>query len=175
MEKARNVRRAAKGSLTRAIGSVNEFIEAGRPWEEIQQSLANVVKAFTSLEEIHEEYTLLLNDEEFLEAEKWMDACVREYNQINITSNDYIKYQKEKEHTKDNVEVNVINDDENDGLNEGGDDNVNLNVHDVHNENVNADANVNGDANDGINVNENVNVNVNEMSMLMEVSMTVLM
>jgi hypothetical protein len=84
MEKARHVRRAAKGSLTRSIGTVTNLIDAQRSWEEIQNALVGLSKSFEALVVKHEEYTLQLNDEEFDDAEIWMNNCTREFNQCRI-------------------------------------------------------------------------------------------
>ena len=42
MEKAKNVRRAAKGCVTRAITTVNTLIEAKRPGEEVRDALKSL-------------------------------------------------------------------------------------------------------------------------------------
>lgn len=137
MEKAKNVRRAAKGSITRSIGTVNTLIQANRPWEEVQSALDNVAKSFDNLVTKHEEYTLLLNDEEFEEAEQWMDDCTRELNQCNMFANDYIREAKlvieENQAQAVNVIANVDQDPNimnvNDVIN-GHTDNANVHVDD---------------------------------------------
>lgn len=163
MDKARNVRRAAKGTLTRAIGTVNVLIEAKRPWEKTQNALANLSKCFESLLTKHEEYTILLDDDGFEEAEQWMDACTREFNECNMVANDYVRDAKRKEADQKqglNDENIVLNADENDAneVNEIVD--INVNVNDVPDANVPGvhEANVNdGNENAGVNANANVN------------------
>ena len=161
MEKAKNVRRAAKGSLTRAMGTVDVLIEAQRPIEEVLDALKSLTTCFESLMDKHEQYTILLDDEEFEEAEAWMDDCNREYNGCNMKANDYIRHVKQSEADKN---TNGTVDDVNDAnVNDANVNDINVNDANVNDANVN-DANVN-DANvNDANVNDaNVNdANVND-------------
>lgn len=173
MEKARNVRRAAKGSITRAIGTVRTLIEAKRPWEEIQSALDGLAKCFEALITKHEDYTLLLNDEEFEEAEVWMDECAREFNQCNMIGNDYIRNAKRESkinqvQNKDVIAADTIDNVDNQDHVDMNDMNANdgENAHvDVNDENADVDdenANVNDNDVSLNDENENVNANANE-------------
>ena len=74
MDKAKNVRRAAKGTLSRAINVGKELIDAERPVCEVMEAINGVKEAYKSLEVKHEDFTMLLNDTEYNEAEEWMQA-----------------------------------------------------------------------------------------------------
>ena len=43
----------------------------------------------------HEEYAIMLNDEEFEEAELWMQACTSEYAACSILCHDYANKKNE--------------------------------------------------------------------------------
>ena len=152
-ERSKNVRRAAKGCVTRAIATVNTLIEAKRPGEEVRDALKSLKTSFEALAVKHEDYTMFLNDEEFTEAEVWMEDCTHEFNQCTMIAKDY------------------VNDDKQKNENNGGQGNGNMIAGEVVHQNeagsngpndyVNADAtNVNVD-NGEVNVND---VNVNEES-----------
>jgi hypothetical protein len=53
----------------------------------------------------HEEYAIFLNDEEYDEAETWLNECSSEYTQLSIVINDYIKLKTSQ--TKVNEEVSA--------------------------------------------------------------------
>ena len=74
-EKAKNVRRAAKGNLTRTLNAGSQLLEAKRPLQEVRDAFQEVKVAHTDLVAKHEAYTMFLNDEEYTEAETWMDDC----------------------------------------------------------------------------------------------------
>ena len=76
MEKAKNVRRVAKGILTRTLNAEKMLIQAKRPLQEIREALEEIKAAYTDLVSKHEAFTMYLNDEEYAEAETWMDDCV---------------------------------------------------------------------------------------------------
>ena len=96
MEKAKNIRRAAKGCVTRAITTVNTLIEAKRPSEEVKDFLRSLTTSFEALAVKHEDYTMFLNDEEFTEAEVWMEGCTHEFNQCNMIAKDYMNDDKQR-------------------------------------------------------------------------------
>ena len=50
MDKAKNVRRAAKGTLSRAINIGKELIDAERPVCEVMEAINGVKEAYKSLE-----------------------------------------------------------------------------------------------------------------------------
>ena len=123
MDKAKNVRRAAKGTLSRAINVGKELIDAERPVCEVMEAINGVKEAYKSLEVKHEDFTMLLNDTEYNEAEEWMQACNREYMIFCMMSNDYVNANVAKndvdvsnqangDATDVNVEVNVDGDNE---------------------------------------------------------------
>jgi hypothetical protein len=69
--KAKNARRGAKAALTRAMNVTNELIEASGSKSEVKQAFEELRRADEGLGMKHEEFTMLLDDEEFEEAEKW--------------------------------------------------------------------------------------------------------
>ncbi|CAB3985843.1 Hypothetical predicted protein, partial [Paramuricea clavata] len=105
LEKAKNVRRAAKGKLTRVIRTAKVLIEAERPVQEIEDILKEIKDSYAALIVKHEEYAMFLNDEEFDEAENWLNECSSEYTQLSIVINDYIKIKTSQ--TKVNEEVSA--------------------------------------------------------------------
>ena len=105
MEKAKNVRRAAKGNFTRTLNAGNMMIEAKRPVKEVREAFAEVKAAHNDLVAKHEAYTMHLNDDEYEDAEIWMDNCTREYITFSMLVNDYI------DNTSDHKGNEVIQDD----------------------------------------------------------------
>ena len=88
-EKAKNVRRAAKGNLTRTLNTGNQLLQAKRPLQEVRDAFHEVKAAHADLVAKHEAYTMFLNDEEYKEAETWMDDCTRNYIEFSMVVNDY--------------------------------------------------------------------------------------
>ena len=122
-EKAKNVRRAAKGSLTRAINAVKLLMDAERSPLEVRTALKDVKEAHAALAGKHEEYTMFLNDEEYDEAEVWMEECTREYTKCIITVNDY-KEENAEDKEEDAASVSTVSNEgngeqEHDESNEG--------------------------------------------------------
>ena len=91
IEKAKNVRRAAKGKLTRTLKTVSVLLDAQRPVPEIEVVLQEAKEAYTALVTKHEEYTMFLNDEEYKEAEIWLNESTNEYTRMSVVVNDYLK------------------------------------------------------------------------------------
>jgi hypothetical protein len=58
LEKAKNVRRAAKGKLTRIIRTANVLLGAGRPVQEIEDILKEIKDSYAALIVKHEEYAI---------------------------------------------------------------------------------------------------------------------
>ena len=85
MEKAKNVCRAAKGNFTRMLNAGNMMIEAKRPVQEVREAFAEVKAAHNDLVAKHEAYMMHLNNEEYKEAEVWMDS----YITFSMLVNDY--------------------------------------------------------------------------------------
>jgi hypothetical protein len=105
LEKAKNIRRAAKGKLTQVIRTAKVLLGAERPVQEIEDVLKEVKDSYAALIAKHEEYAIFLNDEEYDEAETCLNECSSEYTQISIVINDYIKLKTGQ--TKVNEEVSA--------------------------------------------------------------------
>ena len=90
-EKARNVRRAAKGALTRAINTGKIMLNAKRLATEMYATVKQVKDTYDNLGNKHDDYTMFLDNTEYDEAEKWMEQCTREYTEFMITVNEYEK------------------------------------------------------------------------------------
>jgi hypothetical protein len=88
-EKAKNVRRAGKSALTRALNTGKMMMQAKRSPAEMHASVKDVKTAYDNLGRKHDEYTMYLDDTEYDEAENWMEQCTREYTEFMITVNDY--------------------------------------------------------------------------------------
>ncbi|CAB4027977.1 Hypothetical predicted protein [Paramuricea clavata] len=91
LEKAKNIRRAAKGKITRVI----------RTAKEIKDSYAALIVKY-------EEYAIFLNDEEIDEAETCLNECSNEYTQLSIVINDYIKLKTSQTKVKEEVSAASI-------------------------------------------------------------------
>ena len=103
MEKAKNVRRAAKGKFTRSVKTVNVLRYAER---QIQEALKETKDAYKALVAKHDDYTMFLNDEEFDDAEAWLNECSSEYTELCIAVNDYVNKEINSQ-TKTSDEVNA--------------------------------------------------------------------
>ena len=90
-EKAKNVRRAAKGKLTRTISTYSVLLDAQRPIEEIEVVFKEAKAVYTALVTQHEEYTMFLNDEDYNEAEIRLNESTNEYTRMSIVVSDYVK------------------------------------------------------------------------------------
>jgi hypothetical protein len=104
--KAKNARRGAKGALTRAMNVTNELIEANRSKSGVKQAFEELRRAHEGLVMKHEEFTILLDDEEFKEAEKWMQVRTSEYVAFSMRYHDYgkkINGNKSKKNVSDSV------------------------------------------------------------------------
>ena len=97
LEKAKNIRRAAKGRVTRCTKTVNVLIEAERPVQEIKDVLNELKDAYAALVIKHEDYTMFLNDDEYNDAELWLNQCTHEYTEVCIVANDYINKWKNRQ------------------------------------------------------------------------------
>ena len=95
-EKAKNVRRAAKGALTRVLNTGKMMLDAKRSAAEIQATVKDAKNAYDNLGNKHDEYTMFLDDEEYKEAEKWIEQCTREYTEFIISVNDYENNEKKE-------------------------------------------------------------------------------
>ena len=135
MDKAKNVRRAAKGTLSRAINVGKELIEAKRPVDEVMEAFNAVKEGYKSLKVTHEDFPMTLNDTEYNEAEEWMQACNREYMTFSMSSNDY-----------DYVNANIAKNDDavlinqNNGNTDGVNEEVNVDNENEENQSENDDS-----------------------------------
>ena len=90
IEKAKNIRRAAKNALTRAINSARTLIAAKRPPNEVLEALKDVEKVYGDLVGKHEGYTMFLTDEEYEDAEFWMADCTDGFTRCGIEVMQYV-------------------------------------------------------------------------------------
>ena len=125
-EKAKIVRRAAKGNLTRALNAGSQLLEAKRPLQEVRDAFQEVKAAHTDLVAKHEAYTMFLNDEEYPEAETWMDDCKRNYIEFSMLVNDYT-------HDTDDASPQLQDEENEDEESEGEQNEDEVNEVEVHN------------------------------------------
>ena len=97
MEKAQHVRRVAKGTLTRTLNAGNMLLEAKRPMQEVREAFEQVKAAHTDLVAKHEAYTMFLNDDDYTDAEAWMNECTRDFISFSMLVNDYTDETTEQE------------------------------------------------------------------------------
>ena len=88
-DKAKNVRRGANAALTRNINTAKELIGATRSKDEVKQALEEIRKAYENLLVKHEEFTVSLDDEEFEEAEHWLQTSTSECVAFSMICHDY--------------------------------------------------------------------------------------
>lgn len=88
MGKAKNVRRVAKGILTRTLNAEKMLIQTKHPSQEIREALKELKATYTDLVSKHEAFIMYLNDEEYAEAETWMDDYISEYMTFLMLAND---------------------------------------------------------------------------------------
>ena len=95
-EKAKNVRRGrgCKGSAYESKGKM--MLDAKRSAAEIQATAKDAKNAYDNLGNKHDEYTMFLDDEEYKEAERWIEQCTREYTEFVISVNDYENNEKKE-------------------------------------------------------------------------------
>ena len=84
---------------------------------EVKQAFEEIKKAHEVLIKKHEEFTMLLNDMGFEEAEIWMQACRKEYTAFTVMFHDCVNANKE-ENEKDDDDASQENDNES-SVNEG--------------------------------------------------------
>ena len=94
MKQAKIKRRNCKGALTRQGNVVCQKLSANRPAEEITKELKKYELTFEDLLSKHEEFLLLLeDDEQFAHEEAWMEACQEIYLKLSADTNDFLKEQ----------------------------------------------------------------------------------
>ena len=91
MEKAKNVRRAAKSAFTRSLNAGKMLLDSSRPPLDVRHAFDEVNAAHDNLIAKHEEHTMYLNDEEYPEAEHWMEDCTLRFVEFTIRVNDNYK------------------------------------------------------------------------------------
>ena len=111
LKDAKNKRRCAKSSVTRAGNGLDYLLKNDRPKAEVEESLANLELVYKKLIEKHEEYIQLVGgDEEFATEEQWIDDCQQRFMQLRIRTKDYLK---NKSQQGQSVESNIS---ENEGM-----------------------------------------------------------
>ena len=76
LNEGKKKRRNAKSSFTRAVNGLKYLLENERPETEIEESLVNLEKSYNDLEAKHENFMVLIeDDEEYDSQEAWMDEC----------------------------------------------------------------------------------------------------
>ena len=91
MEKAKNLRRAVKSAFTRSLNARRMLLDSSRPPLEVRNAFDEVKAAHDNLIAKHEEFTMYPNDEEYSEAEHWMEDCTFRFVEFTIRVNDYCK------------------------------------------------------------------------------------
>ena len=97
MEKAKHIRRAAKGTLTRMFNAGNMLLEAKRPMQEVPEAFEEVKAAHTDLVVKREAYTMFLNDDDYTDAEACMNECTHDFISFSMLVNDYTDDTPEQE------------------------------------------------------------------------------
>nr|XP_054775091.1 uncharacterized protein LOC129283281 [Lytechinus pictus] len=94
-EKVKNLRlqrRGAKAKLTRFGKALQSLIDGERPVPEVQESFAQYAGAFEDLQNKHDSYSEVLeDDEEFEREELWMEECHNSFLKLQILERDYCK------------------------------------------------------------------------------------
>lgn len=83
-------RRGAKARFTRHSNGLQMLLDNNRVKPEVQSAFDKVEQAFEALQEVHENFTLTLDDDaEFETEEQWMNDCQKEFMELKITVTDY--------------------------------------------------------------------------------------
>ena len=69
---------------------MNALRDAERPIQEIQEALEETKDSYKALVAKHGDYTMFLNDEEYDDAETWLNKCSSEYTELCIAVKDYV-------------------------------------------------------------------------------------
>ena len=94
INKTKIKRRNCKGALTRQGKVVCHKLSANRPAEEIRKELNKYQLAFEDLLAKHEEFLMLLeDDEQFEHEESWMEDCQETYLELSTDTEDFLKEQ----------------------------------------------------------------------------------
>ena len=122
MKIAKNVRRAAKSAFTRSLNAGKMLLDSSRPPLDVRHAFDEVNAAHDNLIAKHEEHTMYLNDEEYPEAEHWMEDCTLRFVEFTIRVNDNYKdrdkevhaasvvnFSEQETHGSQEHEVEVVN------------------------------------------------------------------
>lgn len=88
-EKKERFRRSAKGMFTRYETVFFSYVLSNRSKQEILNSFHNLGSAFKKVELSHDDYVVLLEDEEFEDESKWMDEVHDRMMKAECAWNDY--------------------------------------------------------------------------------------
>ena len=99
-EKAKNMRRPVKGSLTRNLNAVHTLINAKRPPREVLKTFDDAKNAHSDLMKKHEVFALFLSDDDYEAAEIWMEECAERYTRSVIEVNEYVESVEREEEEK---------------------------------------------------------------------------
>ena len=92
LKEAKKIRRNAKAALTRCGNWLCNIVEVKRPTSEVSEALQNVEKAYNDLVIKHEEYTTLIDDDtDFDEAERWMEDCQGSFMTYLMRGKEYLE------------------------------------------------------------------------------------
>ena len=89
LKEAKKIRRNAKAALTRCGKKLTGLLEVERPESEVRDALNEVKEAYSNLVTKHEEYTKMIDDQQFEEAENWMSECQENFLRQEIKANLY--------------------------------------------------------------------------------------
>ena len=87
---------------------MNVLHYAERPIQEIQEALKKTKDTYKALVAKHDDYTMFLNDEEFDDAEAWLNKCTSEYTELCIAVNDYVNKEINSQTKSDEVNAASI-------------------------------------------------------------------
>jgi len=95
----------------RAINTTQLLLDVKRPVSEIREECEKVKVAHADHIKRHEAYTMFLSDEEYPEAEDWMEECSLKFVDFSIRVNDYCQsnainvQKKDEEHSAASGEI----------------------------------------------------------------------
>ena len=111
IKQAKIKRRNCKGALTCQGKVVCHKLSANRPAEEIRKELKKYELAFEDLLSKHEEFLMLLqDDEQFEHEEAWVEECQEIYLKLSTDTEDFLKEQlvlSQSAHEKSIAETSV--------------------------------------------------------------------
>ncbi|XP_072178137.1 uncharacterized protein [Diadema setosum] len=85
-------RRTAKAKLTRLLNALQKLLDSNRNLDEVTESLQSLELAYKDLEEKHEAYCEIIeDDEQFLKEGTWLEECQSNFMDMQIKAKDCIK------------------------------------------------------------------------------------